>query len=321
MMSYKKLKNQLEILADEIISIVVEACQLVFNQSFDIKIGEDSAITDQPPESSQSGVVLAFDVLASAGFHHRLQLSESQSLKLLAWMLQEEPEEKLLPEHTEGIQEAANQILGQLRTALDGMGLKIEVKNMTVSLSEPDEAESWTPPAEEGIRVSYTMATGEDTFIVDHYFWQTSAADQNTDIVPEPELDVDALFADDPLEGANGEEAEQTGDKAVKVHPADFSSLTDNPGTNGQPRNINMLLDVELDINVELGKKVMQVKDVLKLGKGTVVELDKAAGEPLDLFVSGRKFAEGEVVVVDDHFGIRITQLAGAKKRLESLGK
>ncbi|NOZ08264.1 MAG: flagellar motor switch protein FliN [FCB group bacterium] len=236
-------------------------------------------------------------------------------------MLQEEPEEKLLPEHTEGIQEAANQILGQLRTALDGMGLKIEVKNMTVSLSEPDEAESWTPPAEEGIRVSYTMATGEDTFIVDHYFWQTSAADQNTDIVPEPELDVDALFADDPLEGANGEEAEQTGDKAVKVHPADFSSLTDNPGTNGQPRNINMLLDVELDINVELGKKVMQVKDVLKLGKGTVVELDKAAGEPLDLFVSGRKFAEGEVVVVDDHFGIRITQLAGAKKRLESLGK
>ncbi len=317
-MSYKKLKNQLEILADEIISIVVEACQLVFNQSFDIKIGENSAIEDQPPEVVFPGIVLEFDVLAQAGFHHRLQLSESQSLKLLAWMLQEEPEGKLLPEHTEGIQEAANQILGQLRTALDGMGLKIEVKDMSVSLSTDDAGAAWTAPADEGLRVAYTMATAEDTFIVDHYIWQTSEAAPAADIEQEPELDVDALFAADSLEDAPDEPA---GDEAVKVHPADFSSLTAQSGPNGQPRNINMLMEVELDINVELGKKVMQVKDVLKLGKGTVVELDKAAGEPLDLFVSGRKFAEGEVVVVDDHFGIRITQLAGAKKRLESLGK
>jgi flagellar motor switch protein FliN/FliY len=81
-----------------------------------------------------------------------------------------------------------------------------------------------------------------------------------------------------------------------------------------------MLMDVEMEIYVELGKKTMLVKDILKLGKGSVVELEKAAGEPLGIFVNGRKLAEGEVVVVDDHFGIRITQLAGTKERIKSLG-
>jgi len=81
-----------------------------------------------------------------------------------------------------------------------------------------------------------------------------------------------------------------------------------------------MLLDVDLEVLVELGRKTMLIKDVLKLGKGSVVELDKAAGEPLGIFVNGKKLAEGEVVVVDDHFGIRISQLAGAAERIKSLG-
>jgi len=108
----------------------------------------------------------------------------------------------------------------------------------------------------------------------------------------------------------------------VDVQQVEFGSFAD-PGAgsaSGQARNIDMLLDVDLEVLVELGRKSMLIKDVLKLGKGSVVELDKAAGEPLEVFVNGRKLAEGEVVVVDDHFGIRITKLVGTAERIKSLG-
>ena len=72
---------------------------------------------------------------------------------------------------------------------------------------------------------------------------------------------------------------------------------------------------------MEIDRKTILVSDLLKLGKGSIVELEKSAGEPLDVYVNGRKFAEGEVVVVDDRFGIRITQLLSPKDRVKSLGQ
>ncbi|MCH7527916.1 MAG: flagellar motor switch protein FliN [Candidatus Marinimicrobia bacterium] len=82
-----------------------------------------------------------------------------------------------------------------------------------------------------------------------------------------------------------------------------------------------MLLDVELDVTVELGRKIMLVEEILRLGKGSVVELDKLAGEPVDILVNGKKLAEGEVVVVEDHFGVRLTNLINPRERIRSLGK
>lgn len=111
-----------------------------------------------------------------------------------------------------------------------------------------------------------------------------------------------------------GEEEEM-----VDIHPADFEPFPQTKNGNGLSQNMDMLLDVQLKILVELGKKTMQISDILKLGKGSVVELDKAAGEPLDIFVNDKKFAVGEVVVVDDHFGIRITKLAGLNERMKKI--
>jgi len=80
-----------------------------------------------------------------------------------------------------------------------------------------------------------------------------------------------------------------------------------------------MLMDVELEITVELGRKLSLISDVLKLGKGSILELEKSAGENLDIYVNGKKLAEGEVVVIDEHFGIRITQLISPKERVNLL--
>jgi flagellar motor switch protein FliN len=72
---------------------------------------------------------------------------------------------------------------------------------------------------------------------------------------------------------------------------------------------IAMLLDLTLPVSIELGRTNMTVQEVLRLGRGSVVQLDRLAGEPIDIFVGDRRFAEGEVVVLGEHFGIRITRI------------
>ncbi|MDR2577430.1 MAG: flagellar motor switch protein FliN [Chitinispirillales bacterium] len=87
----------------------------------------------------------------------------------------------------------------------------------------------------------------------------------------------------------------------------------------GPKENIELLLDVELDINIELGKSELSIKKILELAPGSIVELDKMAGEPVDLIVNNKIVARGEVVVVDENFGIRIVSLVSAEDRIKSL--
>jgi flagellar motor switch protein FliN/FliY len=73
--------------------------------------------------------------------------------------------------------------------------------------------------------------------------------------------------------------------------------------------NLNLLLDIALDVVVELGRTHKKISEVLELTNGSVMELDKLAGEPVDIFVGNKLIAKGEVVVVDEHFGVRITEI------------
>ena len=77
--------------------------------------------------------------------------------------------------------------------------------------------------------------------------------------------------------------------------------------------------DLQLNIYIELGRTQMQIKEILELERGYVIELDKQASEPVDIFVNNKKIAEGEVVVIDKHFGIRITNLNEASRDLKGL--
>lgn len=84
---------------------------------------------------------------------------------------------------------------------------------------------------------------------------------------------------------------------------------------------LDMLLDIPLEISVELGRLRMLVKDVVELGTGSIIEIDKAAGEPVDVLVNGRLVAKGEVVVIEDNFGVRITEILTPQERLQKLGE
>jgi flagellar motor switch protein FliN/FliY len=84
---------------------------------------------------------------------------------------------------------------------------------------------------------------------------------------------------------------------------------------------MELILDIPLDVTVELGRVRMLIKDVLELASGSIVELDRVAGEPVDLLVNGRLIAKGEVVVIEDNFGIRITEIISPAERVAGLGK
>ena len=85
-------------------------------------------------------------------------------------------------------------------------------------------------------------------------------------------------------------------------------------------RGLKFLYDVPLQISVEVGRSKILLKDLLQMGEGYVIELDKLAGEPLDLYVNSRLIAKGEAVMVGDKFGIRLTDVVNASERIEQLG-
>ena len=86
-----------------------------------------------------------------------------------------------------------------------------------------------------------------------------------------------------------------------------------------QSRRLDMLLDVPLDVSVELGRCRMTIQNLLALGPGAIVELDKVAGEPLDILINDRLVARGEAVVVNDKFGVRITDIVSPQERIARL--
>lgn len=104
----------------------------------------------------------------------------------------------------------------------------------------------------------------------------------------------------------------------VAVQPVQFMNLNPQAMTQ-EPRNIDLIMDVPLDITVELGKTKKSIREILEWGPGSIIQLDKLAGEPVDLLVNGKLIAKGEVVVIDETYGIRITAIVSPMDRMAKL--
>ena len=92
------------------------------------------------------------------------------------------------------------------------------------------------------------------------------------------------------------------------------------PQGQGEVKNLEFLLDIPLQISVEVGRTRILIKELLEMQEGTVVELDKLAGEPLDVYINSRLIARGEAVLVNEKFGIRLTDVVSPAERIENLG-
>ncbi len=130
--------------------------------------------------------------------------------------------------------------------------------------------------------------------------------------------EIDALVASVQAAKASGQPI-PSAQSADEPDPADYGLGADfdapnaaAPGYAGE-MPLGLLMDLSLPVSIELGRTSMTVQEILRLGRGAVIQLDRLAGEPIDIYVGDRRFAEGEVVVLGEHFGVRIVRIfAGA---------
>ncbi|MCL2740547.1 MAG: flagellar motor switch protein FliN, partial [Oscillospiraceae bacterium] len=103
--------------------------------------------------------------------------------------------------------------------------------------------------------------------------------------------------------------------QVVNVQPVSYQPF-DEKNVSGEKKDMSMIDDVPLEITVELGRTHKLIKDVLEFGPGSLIELDKMAGEPVEILVNGKSIAKGEVVVIDENFGVRILDIIQPSKRI-----
>ena len=137
--------------------------------------------------------------------------------------------------------------------------------------------------------------------------------------------DMDNMGAEDQIsedDWAAAMAEQSVTDSAPAVQPANiFPSFGGDGGTAGILNELDMILDIPVQIAVELGRTKITIKNLLQLAHGSVVELDAMAGEPMDVLVNGTLIAQGEVVVVNDKFGIRLTDIITPSERMRKLNR
>lgn len=201
-------------------------------------------------------------------------------------------EGELQTAHQEAIRDAINQMLASAGPALMPLfGRSVSYAPVTVHVIEDAEVlpQELAPQADR-VWLVRARATGADGF----------AIDLTLTISQELARGIAALGADEP---------------APPVAPAPQRAERAESGSS----KIDLILDVALPVTVELGRARMQIQDILKLAPGSVIELDKSSGDPVELFINERPIAKGEVVIIDENFGIRLTSIVTATERIKTL--
>ena len=135
-------------------------------------------------------------------------------------------------------------------------------------------------------------------------------------------MDDDQMSEVEQQDGANTatlEPAHAVDDSAVAQVPIDNLQADNVGGSGGEQVDLNGVLDIPVTLSVEIGQTSVSIRNLLQLNQGSVVELDRLAGEPLDVLVNGTLVAHGEVVVINEKFGIRLTDVVSAHERVRKL--
>ncbi|MCK4388867.1 MAG: flagellar motor switch protein FliN [Desulfobacterales bacterium] len=133
---------------------------------------------------------------------------------------------------------------------------------------------------------------------------------------------MSVLSQEDINNVTSGKDTTTTGqeDDTTKIPLATNIGKTASTNLSDLDRDLGFILDIPLQISVELGRTSMLISDLLRLGQGSVVELRKPAGEPMEIFVNGKLFARGEAVVVNEKFGVRLSEVIAPGERIKTLG-
>ena len=226
------------------------------------------------------------------------------------------PSDELTELHASAIGEAMNQMMGSASTAMAEMaGRRVDISAPSVAILDLSDGADGVDLGLDGriVRTSFQLRVDD---LLDTTLMQLMPIEFARDL-------VDGMSA---TPAAGTAPASEAADDDRRLHavpvpvaqPVTFPSLDDASAAPGAG-DIGLLLDVPLQVTVELGRTQLRIRNVLELVPGSIVELDKLAGEPVDVLVNGKQIARGEVVVIDEEFGVRITDVASQAKRLRGL--
>jgi flagellar motor switch protein FliN len=202
-------------------------------------------------------------------------------------------------DHLDAYEELLRQVLGQVATSL-----KRVAEGEVVVKPSRSEAPAWTGASRLGIRI-----TGEKLQPI-HLALLVS---------PELARSLQPRPAAAPLPAAAPSPSQKIA--AASAAPTATTAEPASPPGGGRSSNLELLLDIKLDATIRFGQKHMLLREILELHPGTAVALDRQVQEPVELLVGGRVVAQGDVVIVDGNYGIRITEILSPLQRIESLGK
>ncbi len=239
-------------------------------------------------------------------------LEESRAAAMAEMLLGEDgetAEKGLTGNKLEALREAWNQMTGSAVSALAGLlGREVVPVMLRVSVVGPS-GEEVALPAEGGVALTYPFQAGGVSTHLIQVISEDMAGALLDSAKPRPSMKREGQSAVPPEEG-----------KRSLLATPPFPKL-ETGGQRQEHRNIDLILDVYLELTVELGRTRMQIRDILELGPGSVVELNKLAGEAVDILVNGKPVARGEVVVIDENFGVRISEILSQAERVNKLGQ
>jgi flagellar motor switch protein FliN/FliY len=281
-------------------------------------------ITEKP-------VQITADYSGELSGRHSYVITETAAKQIAALMMAQEEEEGELTEMalsaiTEGFSQMSGAASGVIEENIGKQvraeGLKAELRDDPIDLDLPEE---------NFVRIHFDFMSNGNSSFIDEILDMGVAKSIADEMMKKKGMFV----AQSPGTPSQGEPVFQPGmgqavpqfsfgpePKAglgnVGVQSVQFPSLSPT-APQGMSGNIGLLMDVSMQLTVELGRTKMLIKDILGMGEGTIVELDKLAGEPVDLLVNGKLIAKGEVVVIDENFGVRVTDIISPMERISNL--
>ncbi len=179
--------------------------------------------------------------------------------------------------------------------------------------NDQTETEDWTAAIAEQAAASQNYSAEKETEVDD---WATAMAEQEASAPSQSDNTKASTLASNAI-GKDNNTIVGTQAATASV----FQELSKNGVANNARHDIDMILDIPVQMTVELGRTKIAIKNLLQLAQGSVVELDGMAGEPMDVLVNGCLIAQGEVVVVNDKFGIRLTDIITPSERIRKLNR
>jgi flagellar motor switch protein FliN/FliY len=254
----------------------------------------------------------------SSGFPgEHLYLMSEAAAKSIAGLMNKEENIELDEMAMSVIGEAVGTIVGSQITALTGKTGNKSIANVPPEASNVPKAVAALPGGDFYAAV-YQMDLGDGQV---HQFWEILGPSVASDIAralvapaSAPGPNPMGAAANMGMSGMGGMSAMMG--QTANVQPVQFPNLIPH-ATPQEAGNISLIMDVYMEMTVELGRTRKLIKEILGMGEGTIIELDKLAGEPVDILVNHKLIAKGEVVVIDENFGVRVTEIVSPQERME----